>query len=169
MAAAAESGPPATDYEAAQLQLRLGTVYWCARGCSLVEALPGVVASCLLRSSAWNQLCDERVQLAVSALQRVHIAGQSNTVICNIPACMTEGHMVCRELGGEWRVQRRYAHAQWLAAAAAPSPSQPPAFARLGDFYRDVAHDAARARRCYQRALALDPLQAGAGVCGGLA
>jgi hypothetical protein len=84
------------------------------------------------------------------------------------PACLTVPP-VRRELGGEWRAQRRYTHACWLAAAAAPGPSQPPAFARLGDFYRDVAGDAARARRCYQRALALDPLQASAGVCGALA
>jgi formate hydrogenlyase subunit 6/NADH:ubiquinone oxidoreductase subunit I len=76
---------------------------------------------------------------------------------------------MCRELGGEWRAQRRYAHSHWLAAAAAPGPSQPPAFARLGDYYRGVAGDAARARRCYQRALALDPLQASTGGCGALA
>jgi len=70
---------------------------------------------------------------------------------------------LCRELGGDWRSQRRFAHARWLAAAATPGPSQAPAFARLGDFYAQVSGDTARARKCYQRALALDPLQADAG------
>ena len=38
VAAAAKSGPPATDYEAAQLQLRLGSVYWCVCGRPLVRS-----------------------------------------------------------------------------------------------------------------------------------
>ena len=33
----------------------------------------------------------------------------------------------------------------------------------MGHYYCEVAGDAPRAQKCYQRALALDPLQAGAG------
>ena len=49
--------------------------------------------------------------------------------------------------------------------AAVPGPAQAAAFAWLGRFYREVASDAARARKCFQKALALDPTQADAGAC----
>ncbi len=45
-----------------------------------------------------------------------------------------------------------------------PGPAQAAAFAWLGRFYREVASDAARARKCFQKALALDPTQADAGA-----
>ena len=48
--------------------------------------------------------------------------------------------------------------------AATEGPAQAAAFAWLGRFYREVASDAARARKCLQKALALDPTQADAGV-----
>ena len=38
------------------------------------------------------------------------------------------------------------------------------AFAWLGTFYLEVAGDEVRAQRCFQRALALDPQQATAGI-----
>lgn len=62
-------------------------------------------------------------------------------------------------LGGELRTEREYAHAQFLDGAAEEGPSQPASFTWLGHWYREVAGDEGRARRCYQRALALDPGQ----------
>ena len=38
------------------------------------------------------------------------------------------------------------------------------AFARLGQFYAEVAADLPRAQKCFQRALALDPSQEEAGI-----
>lgn len=65
---------------------------------------------------------------------------------------------------------------QTLISGAAPSTEaarrgccagwQAEAFAWLGRFYGQQAGDAARARKCYQRALALDPLQGLAGDAG---
>ncbi|KIY91513.1 Tetratricopeptide repeat protein 37, partial [Monoraphidium neglectum] len=67
-------------------------------------------------------------------------------------------------LGGELRRDRDFAHAQFLEAAGEEdTPWQAPAFEWLGHWYRSVAGDAARARKCYSRALALDPSLAGAG------
>ncbi|KAK9814136.1 hypothetical protein WJX72_001132 [[Myrmecia] bisecta] len=67
-------------------------------------------------------------------------------------------------LGGAQRTERGNAHANLLAAAAVEgAPDQAAAFAWLGHYYREVAGDALRARKCYQRALALDPTLASAG------
>lgn len=70
-------------------------------------------------------------------------------------------------LGGELRTEREYAHAQFLDGAAEEGPSQPASFTWLGHWYREVAGDEGRARRCYQRALALDPGQVKGGGGGG--
>ena len=51
-----------------------------------------------------------------------------------------------------------------VLGTAVPGPAQAAAFAWLGRFYREVASDAARARKCFQKSLALDPAQADAGV-----
>ena len=48
--------------------------------------------------------------------------------------------------------------------AATEGPAQAAAFAWLGRFYRKVASDTARARKCLQKALALDATQADAGA-----
>ncbi|KAI8473996.1 MAG: hypothetical protein J3K34DRAFT_518511 [Monoraphidium minutum] len=67
-------------------------------------------------------------------------------------------------LGGELRRDRDHAHAQFLEAAGEDdTPWQAPAFEWLGHWYRAVARDEQRARKCYSRALALDPSLAGAG------
>ncbi|KAK9847277.1 hypothetical protein WJX84_002642 [Apatococcus fuscideae] len=76
---------------------------------------------------------------------------------------------ICWELGGALRTDKQHAHAHWLAAAAAEGAlSRAAAFAWLGKYYREVAGDTGKARRCYQRALAIDPVDdvAGRGLCG---
>ena len=64
------------------------------------------------------------------------------------------------------RVQadRAEAHGHWLAAAAVAGPHQATAFAKLGLWYAEVKADGPRARKCFQRSLGLNPLQAEAGV-----
>ncbi len=60
-------------------------------------------------------------------------------------------------MGGELRREREYAHAQFLEAAGeAGTAWQAPAFEWLGHWYRRVASDAPRAKKCYSRALQLD-------------
>ena len=71
-------------------------------------------------------------------------------------------------LGGELRAGRGAgAHAALLASAAVDGPHQGEAFCWLGRWYGDVAGDAARATKCYQRALALDPTQVWVGGLAG--
>jgi hypothetical protein len=60
-------------------------------------------------------------------------------------------------LGGELRAEREHCHAELLEAAAEEGPQQAEAFEWLGHWYREVAGDELHARKCYQRALALDP------------
>lgn len=61
-------------------------------------------------------------------------------------------------LGGDLRRDRDHALAQFLEAAGEEdTPWQAPAFEWLGHWYCAVAGDAARAAKCYSRALALDP------------
>ena len=68
------------------------------------------------------------------------------------------------ELGGAHRTDKQHAHAHWLAAAAMEgASSRAAAFAWLGRYYEEEAGDAGKARRCYQRALAIDPVEDVAG------
>jgi predicted Zn-dependent protease len=66
-------------------------------------------------------------------------------------------------LGGEWRSDRRHLHRTLLLAAKA-APTHTVNFRLLGEYYRLVAADAKNARRCYEKALALDCTDAVAGV-----
>ncbi|KAF8069413.1 SKI3 [Scenedesmus sp. PABB004] len=66
-------------------------------------------------------------------------------------------------LGGAWRAEREHCHTHLLDAAAVEGPQQATAFEWLGHWYAQVGDDEARARKCYQRALALDPTLEGAG------
>lgn len=59
--------------------------------------------------------------------------------------------------GGNYKTEREYCHAHLLDAAAEEGPQQAGAFEWLGHWYSQVAGDELRARKCYQRALALDP------------
>ncbi|GBF94747.1 hypothetical protein Rsub_07630 [Raphidocelis subcapitata] len=69
------------------------------------------------------------------------------------------------ELGGQLRSDPEFARAQFLEAArdGEGTPWQARAFEWLGRWYAAVARDGARARKCFSRALALDPTLAGAG------
>lgn len=70
----------------------------------------------------------------------------------------------CWELGGDLRTDKQHAHAHWLAAAAVEgASSRAAAFAWLGRYYEEEAGDIGKARRCYQRALAIDPVEDVAG------
>eukprot|EP00879_Flechtneria_rotunda_P010701 GHRR01011183.1.p1 GENE.GHRR01011183.1~~GHRR01011183.1.p1 ORF type:complete len:1628 (+),score=649.14 GHRR01011183.1:120-5003(+) len=66
-------------------------------------------------------------------------------------------------LNGDYKAEREYCHAALLEAAAEEGPQQAEAFEWLGHWYSQVAHDEPRARKCYQRALALDPTLGGSG------
>ena len=63
-----------------------------------------------------------------------------------------------------WQQEARgEAHSNWLAAAAVAGSHQAGAFAKLGLWYADVKGDKPRARKCFQRGLGLNPLEADAG------
>lgn len=69
-------------------------------------------------------------------------------------------------MGGDLRSEREHCHAELLEAAAEEGPQQAEAFEWLGHWYREVAADELHARKCYQRALALNPTLVGREVCG---
>lgn len=52
----------------------------------------------------------------------------------------------------------------FLQAANHEGPHQASALAWMGRWYQEVAHDEANARRCFQRALALEAKDATAGT-----
>lgn len=58
---------------------------------------------------------------------------------------------------------RGQAYAHWLAAAGVVGAHQAAAFAKLGQWYADFKADVPRAKKCFQRGLGLNPLQAEAG------
>lgn len=58
---------------------------------------------------------------------------------------------------------RGQAYAHWLSAAGVAGAHQAAAFAKLGRWYADFKADRPRARKCFQRGLGLNPLQAEAG------
>ena len=70
-------------------------------------------------------------------------------------------------MGGVRRTGKAHAHAQFMAAARLGTPSKDPsaaaAFAYLGEYYRVVDHNTARAAQCYQKAVALNVLDPVAG------
>lgn len=81
--------------------------------------------------------------------------------------CMLHTYVACQKLSmclARVQADRAEAHGHWLAAAAVAGPHQATAFAKLGLWYADVKADAARARKCFQRSLGLNPLQAKAGI-----
>ena len=65
--------------------------------------------------------------------------------------------------GSDLQEVRGQAYAHWLAAAGQAGAHQAAAFAKLGLWYADFKADMPRARKCFQRGLGLDPLQAEAG------
>ncbi|KAI7831610.1 hypothetical protein BC939DRAFT_144395 [Gamsiella multidivaricata] len=66
------------------------------------------------------------------------------------------------DMGGEYRENSDYCHAQ-LIAAAKLDPHCAGAFTYLGHYYREVAQDDPRAEKCYQHAFSLDPREGDAG------
>ncbi|KAF9106846.1 Superkiller protein 3 [Mortierella sp. AM989] len=66
------------------------------------------------------------------------------------------------EMGGEYRENSEYSHAQ-LIAAAKLDPRCAGAFTYLGHYYREIVQDEARAEKCYQHAFTLDPHEGDAG------
>ena len=61
---------------------------------------------------------------------------------------------------------RRFAHDMFLQAANHEGPHQAAALAWMGRWYHEVANDEASARRCFQRALALEAKDVAAGALG---
>ncbi|KAL0025266.1 hypothetical protein WJX77_012112 [Trebouxia sp. C0004] len=70
---------------------------------------------------------------------------------------------VCWDLASESQKARGEAHSHWLAAAAVAGSHQAGAFVKLGLWYADFKGDKPRARKCFQRGLGLNPLEADAG------
>ncbi|KAF9581141.1 Superkiller protein 3, partial [Lunasporangiospora selenospora] len=66
------------------------------------------------------------------------------------------------DMGGEYKENSAYSHAQ-LIAAARLDPHCAGAFTYLGHYYREVVQDDARAEKCYQHAFTLDPRESAAG------
>ncbi|KAF9908643.1 Superkiller protein 3 [Linnemannia zychae] len=66
------------------------------------------------------------------------------------------------DMGGEYRENSDYSHAQ-LIAAAKLDPRCAGAFTYLGHYYREVVQDETRAEKCYQHAFSLDPRESDAG------
>eukprot|EP00798_Chlamydomonas_sp_ICE-L_P028094 gene28094-31202_t len=67
-------------------------------------------------------------------------------------------------LGGEMRTARgKYAQSNLLAAAAEPGQHQAMTFSWLGKWYAEAAGDKARAAKCLQKSVTLDPMQEEAG------
>lgn len=65
-------------------------------------------------------------------------------------------HQIYWRLGGPLKEDRQNAHAQFLEAARL-HPSLAGAFTSLGRYYLEVQSDELRARRCFQKAVQLDP------------
>ena len=93
-------------------------------------------------------------------------------VVSEQTVCMRIRHNVCPVQQHQRLVpidpHSTHAATYWMQTllrlyAAVEGPAQAAAFAWLGRFYREVASDTARARKCLQKALALDPTQADAG------
>ncbi len=61
-------------------------------------------------------------------------------------------------------LHREFAQAEFAKAAAVDGPVQAEAFTWLGHWFLNVAEDSVRARRCYKKALSLDPNQVRRGV-----
>jgi tetratricopeptide (TPR) repeat protein len=83
----------------------------------------------------------------------------SRFCIAHRQLCHELGLSVCQiywRLGGELQRERQYAHAQFLEAARI-DPGLAGAFTYLGRYYLEVQKDDLRARRCFQKAVQLDP------------
>ncbi|GAB5589005.1 Superkiller protein 3 [Umbelopsis nana] len=60
------------------------------------------------------------------------------------------------EMNGQYRTDKDYAYKSFIQSAKI-NPHFAPAFTYLGHYYRVVSHDHAKAIKCYQKALILDP------------
>lgn len=67
------------------------------------------------------------------------------------------------KLGGEFRTNKKYAQTQFLQSAKLDQ-SLAGNFTYLGHFYRLIEKDMDRAKKCYQKALSIDPLDEEAGI-----
>lgn len=108
----------------------------------------------------WLMYEDGDLQTAITHLtQAVEIASDPTCGATDAELCRHE-FMLARvmwELGGEYREDKHNAYAHFLAAAQHEGAFTAQAFAWLGRWYQAVGRDPAAAKRCFQRALALDP------------
>ena len=68
------------------------------------------------------------------------------------------------KLRGACRSDQDAAYENFLHAATVDGPDQAAAFAYLGHHFRAVKREEMKARKCYRRALEIDPAEAGAGA-----
>lgn len=107
-----------------------------------------------------HQQLEEAVTLMQQQLGAQAAQGQqTQQAAAELAATRLKLAQVYWALGGELRSGKGMgAHAALLACAAVEGPHQAQAFSWLGRWYWEVATDEPRARKCYQRALALDPM-----------
>lgn len=126
------------------------------------------------RSHKLSGPIDSDVQLACSESSCLYIPGYKRTergplmvaeyLSVNRQSQARCSNCQCQEQSVWFQVYRAEAQSHWLASAAVAGAHQAGAFAKLGWWYADFKGDKLRARKCFQRALGLDSLQAEAGI-----
>ncbi|KAJ2139109.1 Superkiller protein 3, partial [Coemansia sp. RSA 678] len=127
-------------------------------GCQILQQL---VDSDPLNHRAWGGLAN--AQLAADNTSGAIYAYKQ--AIAVDPVC-AEHHAGLADaywrLGGEWRSDKQYAYASWLAAARVDA-TLPRVFSGLGQWYQQHGNDPERAKRCFAKAMSLDCTNAVAG------
>ncbi|GMH45472.1 hypothetical protein BSKO_13429 [Bryopsis sp. KO-2023] len=101
---------------------------------------------------------------AKSHLEKALVAVKgSNAPMSNMGEYLYKLGQVYWSLGKKWKSDRSFAQTHFMQAAKTESDFQAGAFTMLGRFYLEVELDKQKARKCFQRALALDPTQGYAG------
>lgn len=104
------------------------------------------------------ELARQHLEAAVQAAHQQQQYQQEPSAAAELASTQLKLAQVYWAIGGELRSKwGSSAHAALLASAAVPGPHQAEAFSWLGRWYGEVGGDEVRARKCYQRALALDP------------
>ncbi|KAK9840650.1 hypothetical protein WJX81_006942 [Elliptochloris bilobata] len=128
-------------------------------------ACVGGITACLAR---YGRLLFEQghVEAAIEELQAaLALAEGAGQAIADWELSELRCQLACvyRTAGGTLWADCQHAHGLLLQAAAVEGPAQAKAFALLGAHCREVAGDHLRARRCFERALLLDPQSEAAG------
>eukprot|EP01102_Stenamoeba_stenopodia_P019984 TRINITY_DN7652_c0_g1_i1.p1 TRINITY_DN7652_c0_g1~~TRINITY_DN7652_c0_g1_i1.p1 ORF type:complete len:773 (+),score=181.22 TRINITY_DN7652_c0_g1_i1:540-2858(+) len=96
-------------------------------------------------------ISDEKVASAVDYLQRAKEINAEKYLYWHHLG------LIYWTLGGTYKEDRKYALHHFLQSAKW-NPSFAPNFTYLGQFYQEIEKDLEKAKRCYQKAISLDPL-----------